>query len=122
MNIFSKIFSRKTKPAVSVKDVVTFDELGVKRVMRDGRTESISWDELQEVVIVTTDEGPFVDDVFWVLTGAEKGCAVPSEAEGAQALLSRLQTLPGFRNEAVILAMSSAVNARFPCWRRGDVL
>jgi hypothetical protein len=68
---------------------------------------------------VTTDHGPFVDDVFWLLIGEDgKGCAVPSEAEGMKALLERLQRLPGFDNEAVIAAMGSTSNARFRVWKR----
>ena len=33
-------------------------------------------------------------------------------------LLSRLQQLPGFDNEAVIKAMGSTNNAKFLCWKR----
>jgi hypothetical protein len=95
LNIFSK---RKN----SLNESVLFDTIGVTRTMPDGRTESILWDELQEVNIVTTDEGPAVDDVFWVLSGNGKGCAVPS----------------GFNNAAVIQAMGSTQNAKFVCWKR----
>ena len=100
------------------KNTVSFDETGVVRVMGDGRTEAVRWDELREVRIVTTDQGPFADDVFWLLVGEEGGCAVPSEAEGAKELLERLQQLPGFRNEAAIEAMSCTKDAEFLCWRR----
>jgi hypothetical protein len=40
---------------------VTFDEQRVVRTVALGRTESVRWDELKEVGIVTTDQGPFVD-------------------------------------------------------------
>jgi hypothetical protein len=111
LNIFSK---RKN----SLNESVLFDTIGVTRTMPDGRTESILWDELQEVNIVTTDEGPAVDDVFWVLSGNGKGCAVPSESVGMKELLNRLQSLPGFNNAAVIQAMGSTQNAKFVCWKR----
>jgi hypothetical protein len=78
---------------------------------------SIRWDELAEVTIVTTEEGPFVDDVFWVLRAADgRELRVPSETAGD--LLGRLQELPGFDNEAVIRSMGSTENARFVAWRR----
>ena len=96
---------------------VTFDDAGVVRTMGDGTRESVRWDELEAVLILTTDEGPFREDVFWLLKGREGGCAVPGGAEGMDRLLTRLQALPGFDNEAVIRAMSSTEDATFLCWR-----
>lgn len=102
------------------REQVTFDDEGVTRRMADGSTESVRWDELEEVFILTTDEGPFVEDVFWMLARGEGkgGCAVPQGAEGSDQLLERLQQLPGFDNDAVIAAMMSTSNAKFVCWRR----
>jgi hypothetical protein len=80
--------------------------------------EVVYWDDLVEISIITTDEGPFVDDVFWILSGSTSGCLAPSEAEGTKELLSKLQQLPGFDNEAAIRAMGSTSNAKFLCWQR----
>jgi hypothetical protein len=83
--------------------------------------ESVRWSDLEIVSIQTTDRGPAVDDVFWVLGGNESGCVVPSESEGMDLLLPRLQRLPGFDNKAVIAAMACAENREFLCWRRPAV-
>ena len=99
---------------------VAFDGEGVRHERGDGASESVRWEELREVCVLTTDGGPYVDDVFWVLVGREGGCAIPSETAGMGELLSRLQRLPGFDNEAVIRAMASTENATFVCWRRGE--
>jgi hypothetical protein len=120
MGIFSRKYKRSGKDTKRSKDLVQFDEVGVIRTMRDGRQESIRWEELQEVRIITTDEGPFVDDVYWLLIGGGTGCAVPSESEGAQELLQRFQKLPGFNNDVVILAMGCAENAQYVCWKRNN--
>jgi len=90
--------------------------------MPGGKAEKVRWDDLREVAIVTTDGGPWRDDVLWVLEGDDGGCVVGSEAEGAAGLLPRLQQLPGFDNKAVIAAMGSADNARFVCWKRPDAV
>jgi hypothetical protein len=95
---------------------IIIDEQGVRRDLGGGRVESVSWDELREVRIVTTSAGPFVEDVFYLLVGDEGGCAVPSFAAGD--LLPRLQSLPGFDNQAVIHAMTCTDDASFVCWRR----
>lgn len=122
MNFLSRIFGRKPPQNLGGKSLVSFDEHGVTRNMPDGRVEAVSWHELQEVMIVTTGAGPFEDDVFWVLSGNGRGCAVPSESAGMKELLTRLQQLPGFNNESVIQAMGSTSNAKFICWSRGNAL
>src|SRR6516164_7669830 len=97
--------------AARKKAVVTFDQRGVKCLRPTGLTEEVSWDELTDVEIVTTDAGPFIEDVFWVLHGADRGCSVPQKADGCKELLERLQKLLGFNNEAVINAMCCTSNS-----------
>ena len=98
--------------------VVRLSGSGVSCERPDGKVERVSWADLQKVEVVTTDEGPFVPDVFWILHGTDGGCAVPQGATGDSELLERLQALPGFDNGAVIEAMSCASDRRFLCWQR----
>ena len=51
---------------------------------------------LNEIKIVTTDEGPFVADVFWVLNDNNSGCIIPQGSEGEEQLLESLQKLSNF--------------------------
>jgi len=98
---------------------VQIDDLGVRRALGGGKIEQVAWKDLVEVQIVTTDEGPFVDYVFYLLIGAgHTGCVVPQEDPTSGALLTRLQALPGFDNGKVIEAMGCAENARFVCWKK----
>lgn len=99
---------------------VVLDDVGVTRRLSNGAVEQVRWDDLVEVAIVTTDAGPWAEDVFFVLAGSgDAGCVVPQSVEASAALLERLQTLPGFDDSAVIAAMASTRGARFVCWRRG---
>jgi hypothetical protein len=84
----------------------------------DGKVERVGWADLQKVEVVTTGDGPFAPDVFWVLHGTDGGCAVPQGATGDSQLLERLQTLPGFDNKAFLAAMASTSDRRFLCWER----
>jgi hypothetical protein len=109
-------FLRRNRPpdrVVTTPDAVT-------RTRPDGVQEMVRWDDLIEVTILTTDEGPWLEDVFWLLVGADGkgGCAVPQGAKGADKLLEELQKLPGFDNRAFIDAMGSTSNARFVCWKK----
>lgn len=114
MSLFG--FLRRKRPPDRV--VVTDD--CVRRFRPDGVEESVRWDDLAEVGIITTSEGPWSEDVFWVLIASDgkSGCAVPQGAEGSDALLEALQKLHGFDNEAVIKAMGSTADAKFTCWKR----
>lgn len=109
MGIFKR---RKSSP-------VTVDELGVSRQL-DNTIESVTWSDLALVEIRTTSDGPFAEDVFWVLHGRTgAGVVVPSSA-APDDLLPRLQALPGFNNEALIESMNSTTEATFECWRNSD--
>ena len=101
---------------------VEFDDTAIRRLLPNGTVESITWDELAAIDIMTTDGGPYAEDVFWLLMSRDqsRGCAVAGGAGGFTDLLPRLQALPGFDNGEVIKAMGSAVNARFVVWRRPD--
>jgi hypothetical protein len=69
--------------AAEACSVVRFDERSVTCRRPDGLVETVRWDDLRAVLVMTTSNGPAVDDVYWVLAGESSGCVVPSEAEGA---------------------------------------
>lgn len=88
---------------------------------REGHEEqSMAWQEITCIEVVTTDEGPFAEDVFLVFHGAgdKPGLVVPQGAQGNEELADRVVQLPGFDHEAFIAAMGSTSNARFLCWRK----
>jgi hypothetical protein len=98
---------------------IKWDERGISRDLPGGKSEGLAWADLIRVSVLTTDEGPFVEDVYFLLESADgKGCAVPQEADHDSKLLEFLQKLPGFDNEQFIRSMTSAENARFICWER----
>ena len=78
--------------------------------------ESIKWDSLIGVAVETTDQGPFVEDVYWLLASKEKVISYPSEASGSEEMLKRLQEIPTFNNERLIEAMTCTDNQTFILW------
>jgi hypothetical protein len=100
------------------KQVLQITDRSVRRELPGGKHEEIAWADLREVWILTTDEGPFVDDLYFGLVGRDgKGVAVPQGLATQHDLLAHLQKLPGFDNTAVVQAMGSTVNQRFLVWR-----
>jgi len=84
----------------------------------NGIAEELLWDDLQRVLIRTTDQGPFSDDVFFILETTQFTVWIPQPARGCDELLQALQRLPGFDNAAVIAAMGCTDNHVFHCWQR----
>jgi hypothetical protein len=92
---------------------VIIDDEGVRR---DSHGERVRWADLVEVVIVTTDEGPWVEDAWWLLASHDgTGCAVPNADAGP--LIERLARVPGVDLDAVVRAMGSTEQAQFVVWK-----
>lgn len=102
--------------------VISMTEVDVSCHRPDGLVESVQWQDLEKVEVLTTSDGPLLPDVFWLLHGREGngGCVIPQGARGDVELLERLQKLPGFDNQVFINAMGSTQPAVFVCWKRVD--
>jgi hypothetical protein len=98
---------------------VVVDDEGVRRHLADGTEESVGWSELAEVAIRTIPEGPWKEDVFFLLVrDGGGGCAVPAGDPAADDLMARLQSLPEFDNDRFVEAMTTLEDSIFVVWRR----
>lgn len=71
-------------------------------------TELIRWDEIKEIRLVTTSDGPFSPDEWYLFVGDDGGCSVPSEAKGFDQLWDIFKTrFPGFDYQGIIQAGTS---------------
>ena len=108
----------------SVVDEIEVTDLGVSRRfgprMGKKREEGVLWDELERVEILTTDEGPYADDFFFLLGGRDgKGVAVSNELAVKHGLVAVLQRrLAGLDNKAIIEASGSTQVRRFLVWQK----
>ena len=92
------------------------NECGITTLTREGAAERFTWKDIRKVTIVTTDQGPWSEDIFFVVEAVGGTIVFPHEQAVKTELLTYLQKLPGFDNEAVIRAMSCTGNNAFPCW------
>lgn len=97
-------------------DGVRIDDHGLAATRDRGPELRLEFQDIQRVAIRTTDEGPGVEDVYWVLSAGDQICLIPHGAEGESELFDRLLKLPGFNNQAMIAAMTCTENAEFECW------
>jgi hypothetical protein len=97
------------------------DDAGIEYAYRDG-VRRAEWTDISEVRIQTTDEGPFLEDVFFSIhTGSLSApqVIVPHDKAVHGRLLEALQErLPGLDDRAVIEAMGRCERRSFVIWRR----
>lgn len=87
-----------------------------------GEARSIMLTDIRRIAIQTTADGPFGDDVWWLLFAKDDQPAIrfPQGAVGEQAALDLFTARPGFDFEEMIQAMGSTDNALFLVWRAED--
>ena len=80
-------------------------------------TELIRWDEINEIRLVTTSDGPLLPDEWYLFVGDGGGCSVPSEAKGFDKLWDIFETrFPGFDYEGIIQA--GAADEQRVLWKK----
>ena len=113
-NIANRLFSKGEKKI----PVVSWDEEKIVCSFPNDETKQMKWESLKAVVIETTDEGPFMEDVYFLLFSEvlEGSFGIPQCAKGSQEFLEKLMKLPRFDEKAVIKAMGCTSNKSFLCW------
>ena len=75
-------------------------------------------DELDEIGIETTDQGPFVEDLFLILNQGPIRLRIADPHPIFRQLMDSFGSLENFDWENFADAMSSLENQYFPCWNR----
>jgi len=100
---------------------ITIDDEGVFREVSGAFTESVRWVDLCRVSVITTDEGPFAEDLFFALHDRKGGGCLVSQGKAVEVeLLPHLQRLPGFDNLTFVRALGSTEGAEFIVWDERD--
>jgi hypothetical protein len=85
------------------------------------KVETVRWDNLVKIEVLTTGDGPALCDVYIVLRDADgKGVVIPQECEESKVIVDRILKFPDFDYEKFITAMGSAENRRFVVWEKED--
>ena len=86
--------------------VETTEEEVVRKNKITGEEKRLAWDDLTAVYIVAVDGFP-IGDISYMLHRGDDVTEIPTDAEGNEALLARMQEkLPNFDNGAFIEAMT----------------
>jgi len=83
------------------KVMITPFELACEHPRRE--REEIPWEEIHEIVLINAQESPPIPPYWLVFVGVDKGCSVPTEAQGFSRLWDEIEArFPGFDFNAVL--------------------
>ena len=90
-------------PAGDYEVIVTDETLSCTHPSRP--TETVRWNDIVEIRLVTTSDGPLLPDMWFVFVGRIGGCSLPSEAKGFEQLWPVFDNrFPGFDHGKVVKA------------------
>lgn len=117
MNIFSRIFKKKTKQSEDdYKVTLTGTSIKIEHPKRT--TEEIAWQDIEMIKLINTDQGPWQPDIWLALLGKESGCIIPQGANNYDKVYDIVSQYSGFNFENVIKSMSCSDNAEFDLWSK----
>jgi hypothetical protein len=76
------------------RSVVDITDSEVSCTRPDKTVERVGWDDLESVELVTTDQGPFLPDVFWVLHGSAGVASFRKEQRAKSSCLKDFRGCP----------------------------
>ena len=120
MIFFDKLFKKKQKTVGNPEDkyvtIITDRSVRVEHPSR--KPEEILWEDIREIRLVNTDEGPFLPDIWLMLIGETNGCSIPHGSKGYNDVYEIVSKYENFNFENVIKSMSSANNEQFLLWTK----
>ena len=122
MWFWKKIFGGKEKQS-NKKQIEDYYEVEITEksiiVTHTSRPlEQIDWNDIDEIKLVNTDEGPFLPDVWLILMGNGNGCSIPQGSRGWDQVYEIVSKYKGFNFENVIKSAGCTDNQIFELWKK----
>ena len=95
-------------------------ETGILMKAKNKEEIFLNWNEVQNITVKVTDEGPFTTDIWIVFKGKNKKIEIPQEAEvlDTEDLFGIFEKFKGFDFGKFIEAMSCTEKKEFLCWEK----
>ena len=103
--------------------VFEFDENSGTIGFPDEEKRNIPWNKVCKIEIVTTDQGPWEEDVWWLffLEGIEEPIDIPQGAKGNEKIFDALENhFENVNMKEIQKAMGSTSNAKFDVWQNNS--
>lgn len=120
MGLFDKLFGKpKLQPEDYYVVTITDDQIKVEHPKR--KTEILIWNDLHTILLINTNEGPWLPDVWLTLLGDNSGCMIPQGSNGFEAVYDIVSKYEGFNFDNVNLSMGCTDNKEFLLWTNKNV-
>jgi hypothetical protein len=104
------------------KYLVRLEENKISCLHPEKPNESVFWDEISEVVVLTTDKGPYEPYIWILLTNDQgKGCVFPLGAKNSRKAIEKILGFQGLDLSLWAEALKSTENRRFVVWSRAKL-
>ncbi|WP_114940004.1 hypothetical protein [Mucilaginibacter endophyticus] len=122
MNLLKRLFGAKA-PQLEDSYVVTITQetISVYHPQWLTLTGSIKWDDIHTILLINTDEGPWLPDVWLTLVGDDNRCMIPQGAKGFEDIYDIVSKYEGFNFENAAKSMSCTDNAEFMLWSKREL-
>ncbi|MES2772939.1 MAG: hypothetical protein V4722_02055 [Bacteroidota bacterium] len=118
MDFFGKAFNNP-KPKQPEDDyTVTITDTYIRVEHPQRKTEQVLWENIQQIKMINTSDGPWFPDVWLALYGKEDGCVIPQGAKGFDEVYDTVSKYHGFNFDNFIQSMSCTDNAEFDLWTK----
>jgi hypothetical protein len=96
--------------------VVTITDVFVKVEYPSWETAQILWEDIREIKLINTDQGPWLPDIWLALIGENGKCFVPHGAKGFDEIHDIIAKYDGFNDENFGISMTRTDNVEFVLW------
>ena len=105
--------SEEPHPITIEADEVSFRIFNAK----SNTSDCFNWDDIHEIIIQTTDDGPSYEDFYYHLKFIDCNISIPSEANGMGVFNDYLLELDNFNLQMFIEAIGSTDDKSFLCYQ-----
>ncbi|MCC6288834.1 MAG: hypothetical protein IT249_13210 [Chitinophagaceae bacterium] len=116
MGFFNKIFTSNKSKSPEDKFIVTITADYIRVEHPERKTEQVLWNNIVEIKLINTNQGPWLPDVWLGLFGKEDGCLIPMGAKGYNEVYDIVTKYDNFNFENVIKSMGCTDNKEFLLW------
>ena len=118
MSFFKKLFGETNRKSPEDDYTVTITDKFIRVEHPRRKTEQVLWENIQQIKLINTDQGPWSRDVWLALLGNEDGCLIPQGAKGYNEVYDIVSKYEGFNFDNVIKSMACACNNEFDLWTK----
>lgn len=115
MKLLQRLFNKKA-PQPEDQYIVTITDDIVSVYHPKSSNELVRWKDIHTVLLINTDEGPWLPDVWLTPIDDNGKCMIPQGAKGFDQVYDIVSKFDGFDFESAIKSMSCTDNARFLLW------